>query len=331
MYCKTILTRSRLIFGLLGFAWLLGGCTRSLVQTTVQTDGSWTRALKFTSNAALEGQQPAPLEDVFRMPGGVSWITRRTTTKEDITYTAQRQLKAGARLSGDVAVKVDHALGLSNQVSVREVAPGEWEYREVLRPTKALTADLKDLDNPNLPENLATLRMLREALPPALATHENLLDLLHVYNRALVTLLFGPPSPLLPDLIIQSDLGELEAQQRFNAVMSARLQAKFGVRLTEAQRLATTQKIVNFFLHTVQATARSKTKSSASDKPDSAQNGLLANLTFTVQMPGKIISSNGTVNSSTHTAFWGLYPEAAAVGDIVLTATCQVPLTAVSK
>ena len=78
-------------------------------------------------------------------------------------------------------------------------------------------------------------------------------------------------------------------------------------------------------LDTAKTTAENKTNLQAPSKKDDS--GMASNLTFSVQMPGKIISSNGEVNHSTHTTFWGLYPETAAMGDIVLTATCQVPLT----
>ena len=44
-------------------------------------------------------------------------------------------------------------------------------------------------------------------------------------------------------------------------------------------------------------------------------------MTFVAQLPGKVIATNGEVNAVTHEVFWGLYPQAAATGDIVLTAT----------
>ena len=218
-----------------GKLWLLslglgalatGGCgEQGLATTEIKADGTWTRTLKFTSNAALEDQRAAKLEDIFTLPTGAQWATTRSTTKQAITYTARRQLKAGENLSGDIALKLDHTTGLSNRVSVQEVAPGQWQYREVLHFTgpSSSASDFKALNNPNTPENLATLHTLRQTLPPALASHDNLIDLLHTYNQAALTLLFGPPTPLIAELVGHPDLGELELKQRFGTIVSDKL------------------------------------------------------------------------------------------------------------
>jgi hypothetical protein len=46
-----------------------------------------------------------------------------------------------------------------------------------------------------------------------------------------------------------------------------------------------------------------------------------------VKLPGKVTETNGELDPDTNEVVWPLYPEAAAMGDVTLTATTDVSPT----
>jgi hypothetical protein len=97
------------------------------------------------------------------------------------------------------------------------------------------------------------------------------------------------------------------------------LESEYGDKMTLQQRQSTVKKLVeSVFKSTTEKTNVDPTKG-----PDKENSSLTA-LTFSVKMPGKIISTNGDLDKLTNEIYWGMYPEAASIGqEIVLTATCQ--------
>ncbi len=45
---------------------------------------------------------------------------------------------------------------------------------------------------------------------------------------------------------------------------------------------------------------------------------------FIVKMPGRVVSSNGEVDDLSGEVYWALFPEAASLKNLVLTATCEL-------
>src|SRR5262245_35753484 len=84
------------------------GCARSLVNTEVKPDGSWTRTLTFRAPKADEkgGLSITPkLGDVFALPTGALWKTTRAAKEDNDVYTAERTLQAGQTLREDLVLK----------------------------------------------------------------------------------------------------------------------------------------------------------------------------------------------------------------------------------
>jgi hypothetical protein len=69
-------------------------------------------------------------------------------------------------------------------------------------------------------------------------------------------------------------------------------------------------------------TTKSADPTKAGDKPDLGDAALAA-LTFSVKLPGKIVSTNGERDDFAHEVYWSVYPQAAALGDVEMTAVCD--------
>ena len=91
--------------GLLALASLLAtGCARSVITTTVKTDGSFTRKIVFHAPGsgdkgaagAIIGPGVSELTDSFDMPAGGPWKTKREKLENEETYTAERELTPGS-------------------------------------------------------------------------------------------------------------------------------------------------------------------------------------------------------------------------------------------
>src|SRR5207245_6293275 len=119
-------------------AALASGCARSIVSSTVHPDGSWTRKVVF-HGAAAEGNGPSfgtKLEDAFTLPSGANWKIKREKKEEEVIVTAERAMQPGETLKKDVTLltgKTQKTELLVNEVSVKQIAPGRFEYRETLR------------------------------------------------------------------------------------------------------------------------------------------------------------------------------------------------------
>ena len=179
---------------------------------------------------------------------------------------------------------------------------------------------------------------IKNMLPPALATSANVRELEQAMGRQFGMVLFGPPDPLLShlfsEMLMHPDLTERRIARRMGAPIRKALETKFGDKLSEEQRTAIARNLVASIFKTAKTKIKSQTKPDAAAKaggPGGSDSGALVALTFSVKMPGKIVSSNGEVDELTNEVYWGAYPEAAALGDVVLTATCELPQKTAAK
>lgn len=302
----------------------LCGCARSLVKTTIHEDGSWSRSLKFT---ALRHDKPGAmtggpsLQQTFVLPQGAAWKTRTEKDKDNVSYIAETDLRPGQAQSHDVVIRGSkNTPVLVNDATVHEVSPGTWEYRETLHwagpPNETM-----HLDDPEV------LAHFKAALPTDLATDANARDVAKAMLPGVWQALWGPPEPLVGQLITHPDLGENLLAQHLGKSLDAALRAKFGNRLTDAQRLDVERKILTSFVSEVQSHGKPggddapPADNAASSGKDDAQP---VAMTFVAQVPGEIVSTNGEQNPVTREVFWGLYPEAAQLGDVTLTVTYKI-------
>lgn len=309
-------------------ALFTSGCARSTVTTTVKADGSWTRTVAFHGPSTdKQGFGPGTkLEDVFAMPSGGPWTVTKDKKEDEIVYTATRQLHAGDIQKQDMAIKEkingQNGIVMINEADVKETSPGVFTYREVLHWQGPKPKDLVDKDQ---------LQLVKSALPPELATDANVAKTTEAISRTMGLLLLGPPDPLIThlfsEIMMNPDLAEHQLSVRMQEPVDKILVEQYGDKLTLAQRQAFLKKLASDIFTSSQSKLNAKTK------PDPANNSLddmnFVALTFNVKLPGKILSTNGEVDRLSNEAFWGVYPEAAAYGDIVLTASCQTtPKTA---
>ncbi len=304
--------RSLLVTGLVCSIALLSGCARARVTTEIHSGGTWTRTVALTGQEKKEGQMGGSIEDAFVFPSGDGWKSHTEKREADQTITFERTLAAGMPLKGDLSVKGDKgAVWLVNEASVTRLAPHRFEYRETLRwngPPEATVSAR--------PEDLA---QLKAALPPALATDENARGMAVRMTELMMPMMFGPGDPLLAIGMLHPDLAAKRASQRIGSAMLKALEEQFGDRMTPAQRREVTLKIIE----TSFAQAKPKTPDPAAGPTSDKGGAGLTSLMFIVKSPGKMISSNGELDELTGEVYWALFPPAASLKPVVLTAVVE--------
>ena len=303
-----------------GLIAALSGCSREVATTTIQPNGSWTRVVSIhTPKIDMNSPGPGDVkpEDVFVLPSGPGWKITKSVKESDAIYTAERTVALGDSVSGDISIKKDKSptATVVNQVTVKQVAPGKYVYTERFtwkgeKPKELLQPD---------PDMLKTIK---GALPAALATDANATALSVPISRSFWRMMFGPGEPIISSfsqLMMEPEITERRVQKRMSADVERVLADKFADRLTLDQRKSVAHKII----HTLLADTNSKTQNGPPGAGDSKPPGDVNPVTLSifVKMPGQVTESNGEIDGNE--VFWSLYPQAAALGDVTLTATCE--------
>lgn len=292
---------------------LLAGCARARVTTEIRPDGSFNRTVLLAGPEKKEGQMAPSIDDTFLFPTGAGWKVSDGKEKSDVTKTFVRTVSGGS-LKGDLAVKADKASKapeLVNEVTVTRVGPKRFEYKETLRWVGEVPKETMK------PEDLATLKA---ALPKPLATDENARAVAQRTYALVLPMMFGPNDLLLAVSLIHPDLAERRARQKIGAVLLQALQEQFGEQMTADQRREVARKLIE-----------SSFSSSRPSQPDPSGGGdsknssNLTSLTFVLKAPGKLVSSNGEFDELSGEVYWALFPEAASLKPVVLTATYELP------
>ena len=329
-------------------ALVLGGCAQSSVQTVVGRDGSWTRDIEWSSNkpvidtgnstSSSSSASATDLSETFQFPDKKVWNVTSGFLDEKKVYRAQRKFQLGETSRGEVTVlgKVEgkQQTLLSNEVTIKKVGPDLWQYREVLR-WKA-SQSVEDTMNQVPIGKLKTYEIsqsIKKALPPELATPQNVRELTVSLQKSVLQSLLGPPRPYLTLMLLQDDAATQDWMVQYGRKVDAILQAKFGDKMSSQQRYQTTRKIL---IPISQSLADEKNKrlspepvkkdkdTKDKDKKSTVKMSESVILNFRLNLPGKLVSSNGIVNPYTGTISWSLYPQAAQIGEVVLTATTRV-------
>ena len=246
-----------------------------------------------------------------------------------LTVTAERGQEAGETLHGDLTFQSgkNHAdVVATNTVTVQKIAPGVYKYTETLHWKGAVPKELTpDAD---------MVAAFQKALPPNVANEANAHDLAARSLREIWHVLFGPGDPLISEfsaMLAQPELIERRVQRRIGTNLEQQLTAKFGEQLTREQRHSVASKIVANALENLFAKTKSKSPvgPQAGNKDDNSGPG--AALFLSVKMPGRITQTNGEQDTFQGDVYWSLYPEAAALGDVTLTATCDTNQHAAMK
>ena len=291
---------------------LLTGCGRSRIMTEIKADGSWTRKDVFTGSVKKEGNMAPDLEDTFALPSGAAWKSHEEKKNDERVLTYERSLAPGASLKGDLSIKGEPGkFILVNQATVTQQGPNRFEYRETLH----WSGPPPDMEKTK-PESLA---QIKAALPKPLATDANARALAAKAQDMIVPLMFGPGEPLLALGLVHPDLAERRARQRIGSMMLKLLETQFGEQITVEQR----REIANNLISEGFSMSRpSAPDPSSAEKPDKNSGGLTP-LMFIVKAPGRVVSSNGDVDELSGEVYWAMFPEAASLRDLVLTATFE--------
>ena len=307
---------------LLAAALFASACARARVTTEIHSDGSWTRTVALSGQQKKHGLQVTPsLEDTFVIPAGSGWKSSEELKDDNRTLTLERSMPAGATLEGDISVKSSELgkspsepgkLRLVNSVAVKTTGPHQLEYRETLHwtgPSNKLLGDLQPAD----------LARLKAHLPQALATDANCQALVDKAARLATPVLFGPGDPLLAVGLLHPDLALYRANQRIGAVLVQALEQQFGDQLKAAERHEVVRQLIReMFL----SNKISQPDPAVAEPPPPNSTGLTP-LMFIVKPPGKVVSTNGEIDEFTGEIFWGMFEEAAAFKDVVLTAVVE--------
>jgi hypothetical protein len=300
------------LFPFVLLVFLFSACTRAHVTTEVKVGGSWTRTVALSGQQKKEGQPNfGSIDDSFVLPSGPGWKSREEKKGDERTLTFERVLTMGATSKGDVSIKGGDAGGtqLVNEVTVNRLAPRRFEYRETLRWTgPALKAKVT-------PEDLAKVKA---ALPAALATDEAANGLSQKVYVLAVPMVFGPGDPIMAIGLTHPDLAVLRLRQRMGSLVMKALEEQFGDKLTLAERREAARKIIETTF-----TQAMPAKPDTSNGPPNSGSGLVP-LTFIYKGLGKVVSSNGEVDDLTGEVFWCLFPEAASLEPVKLTAVIQL-------
>ncbi len=293
---------------------LLTGCARSRVTTEIKPDGSWVRTLAFTGQEKKEGgpQLGRTAEETFTYPSGSQWKSRKESKGEDRTTVFERRLAAGESLKGDLSIKDDDPskVKLVNEVVVSRSGPGRIEYRETLTwkadPPKSVS--LK-------PEDIAEIKA---SLPKPLATDANARAIAEKTAQFALPALFGPGDPLLAVSLMHPDLAEKRASQKIGGVLLKALEEQFGDKMSLVER----RQVARELIAKTFSSARPSQPDPSAGPPSGGGSGLTP-LMFIVKMPGRVVSTNGDTDELTGEVYWALFPEAASLKPVVLTAVCE--------
>ena len=311
--------------------FVFSGCAKIGASTEIKGDGSFIRTVIYRGSApSNEGLQMAPaLDELVSPPRTPGWkITREKDPKSEneVMVTAIKTCVPGETVSDDLAVKAplkkDAPKGtppvvlLGNTLTVRRLPSGQLEYREVIRWRGTRP---KELNAPE-PELLASLAA---SLPPVLASDRVGLGVVALrIQRELWQALFGPDDPLMGLLISHPDLAEFKLKKRLGESVVAALQTAFGEKLSPEARRTVVGKIVGSITDRVSQKTKKQVNAGPGGGGESSDEPLVA-LLIKAKLPGKLVQTNGELDPVTGEVVWGLFSQAPAAGDIILTAVCE--------
>lgn len=310
------------------------GCSSVAVQTTINPDGSFVRHIKFTVGSEPMGGPPK-LEKNFKKLSEKTWKVTTKTKDDNLIVEAHRKFEKGQKSEGDVnlmqKIEKKRSFGppkpdekapkpkvlLTNTVTVTEISPGTWEYKEILH----WKGQRDDMDWSKLNDK-EELDKLKACLPKKLQSDENAKKLGHILLDTLVQTLFGPGMPMLPQFLLQTDLAIRKMMISLGDNVVIWLKKEFGDKLTDEERFECARKVIDDgglqdALSDQKAKSQPKGPGGPAKKEKKEETDLIP-MSFAVKVPGKIISSNGSIDRYSGTVYWGVYPQAAAYKDVVL-------------
>ena len=307
------------------FLLLASGCARVGGTTEVKADGSFTRTLVFVGEKPKAAGAPggglsvgATIDQVVVVPRGPGWEVGKTYKESEVTITARKSFAAGEASIDDLTIKESPnkpGSVIGNTASVTKRPDGKLEYTEVIRwrgpKTDAGEADKEILDG------------LKKVLPAEKATDAAALTATaKSIQKDLIKVLLGPGEPLFGLLLTHPDYAEFKLKKAVGVSIRKALETGFGDKLTEDERRAAIRAILADVTSKASSSAKPGPPSGGGDGEKKSSDSMVAML-LRVKLPGKVIETNGELDPETGEIVWPFYSQAAATGDITLTAVCE--------
>ena len=297
---------------------MLVGCASSSATSTVNVDGSWSRTLKLTENSSLslgddqKAGQTKP--SVFSMPSGSEWSRTEEVKPESKVVTLKRSFGPGEGPITDIILREKETTKLKNFVMVRKLEGNKLEYYEkivFLTPNgEKQQKDMADFINE-----------MKKAMPTGKATDDDYKALAKKSGIALVRMLVGPDDHLFGTMILNPDGAVRRLRSKFGMTESKILAEQMGDRMTQTERDEVVKKMMKSFDN---STMLGSKKPGSSPDQSSQSAGDLIGMSVSVSLPGKILETNGEIDTFTGEVFWD-FASASAEGDVLeLRAICQL-------
>lgn len=288
---------------------VLAGCVRTNSATEVNADGSWKRSVKFILAKNNMAEKEPVIGDVAQPPTGAGWTSKIEKKDEEITYTYTRSLnKLDEVLTKDIALKEKEGLMLVNEVTVKQIAPNRYKYRETFK----WVGKAKESG----PGTLADAEIKK--MMPSFATAEDIKKIQGLLLARITRILMGPGDPMLMQLASNPDYGMRKMVNRMAKEFDKTLLEVFGERMPDADRI----KLVRNLIEEATKSTMASTKSGAQSSSGPGDSNFVS-MYMSVKLPGRIVETDGEVDPFTGEVFWAMYPEAAAIGEVSIQATCE--------
>lgn len=296
-------------------AFFLVGCASTSSTATVNADGSWSRTLKLTTREApnLGGESQEKKPDIFAIPTAAEWTKSEENKEGEKSTILKRTFTAGEGPVTDIVVKDKNGTKFKNFVVVRKLDGNRIEYYEkivMVGPKPAKTEQ----------ETQTFIKEMKDALPAGKATDEDLMAIGKKTEVALTRLLFGPDDHLFGSMLTNIDGTVRRIRSKIGTIEGRILAEQFGSRLSQAEIDATVKKLLAKF---DSPDAFDMKKTAGSEPPDQNDSNFIG-MSVAVKLPGKVVETNGEIDSYTGEVFWDFLSNSAEPDVLELRAICQL-------
>ena len=288
----------------------LVGCSHTSSESTVNADGSWSRTLKLTVSKGMTDDKWA---DIFAMPGP-DWNKSEEIKDSEKITTLKRNFEAGMDPVTDIIIRENGTTKLKNFVMVRKLPDNKIEYYEKI----VFAKPDKDKQERDMNE---FINELKKVMPVGLGTDADYQAISKKTNVSISRMFFGPDGHLFGTLILNPDGALRRLRSKLGVIESKILAEQFGDRMTQAQRDDVVRKLLTSFDN---SKVMSNAKPPASPEQSNQSQADMVGMSVSVRLPGKVIESNGEIDSFTGEVFWDFASNSAESEVLELRAICQL-------
>jgi hypothetical protein len=292
-------------------SFLLVGCAHTSSESTVNADGSWSRSLKLSVGKSMGDDK---WMDIFAMPGA-DWNKAEEIKDSEKIITLKRNFKPDEGPVTDIIVREKGVTKLKNFVMVRKLEGNRLEYYEKIVFTSTDTEkQAKELEQ--------YIQEMKKVMPPGKATDEDYKAMSKKTGTSLMRVLFGPDDHLFGTLLLNPDGAVRRLRAKLGQVESKILAEQMGDRMTQAERDNVVKQLLKTF-DSSNSILNNKKPSGPTDSTTQSQADLLG-MSVAVKLPGKIIETNGEIDSYSGEVFWDFASNSAEPDVLELRAICQL-------